>query len=705
MVTVTINLYRFGTDYPVPRALVWFGGRETTSDERGVAIFEDVDAGNYECYITHDVYQLEEAPRRALITVPDQPTYDVYLACRTIAPPPPIPKWVLEHPPLPPEKAEIVTPTLPWYAAWVTPIVEYLGTLTESATNYISPIFEPIGTFFLNLPEMAKSAWEGFIKGIPDVFNAFRDTGRRTAIDTIKGLAEGSPEWQKELADSLDPMIVNLLKGYSTALDVTTYEKSPLSGEDAVTALEDLKNRLLITAIANFGMHAAVEAGSLGQFEFMKDLDPLVTSKFGMDVLIQTATMKPIEKAVLIPAEHEFNTRYVPEIPPYTDLINMVVKEVIDLDEFNTQIAKLGYSSTWAKRIWDAHFIPPNYTQLLQAHYRGVIDKDELEKLSILVDLDPRYKAIWDAQIEVIPPYTELTNQLVKEVIDLPTYQKYLQWHGYDKVWAKRIWDAHFIPPSLGDILTAWRRGLIDESRVDDLMILVDLDPRFKDIFDTRKYVDPSLTMARYMFETQAIDIDGVKDIVLRQGYRPEDADAIVTWIQEFQERLWRRRYLVSLQTALTHDAVAQDVFTKAVLDAGYTEGVAEWMIKTADVRKMIMETKPKVAKARLLSTAELKKAYIIDKIDADGLRMGLLERGYEIDDVDLVIELIDHDKHFAEEGRKVVSLSVSQMLNAYRWKEMTRDELSMKLQLRGLAIDEVETLIKTKEKQWGLSE
>lgn len=729
------------TGLALPGAIIHLNGRIGTADENGSVSFDNVPIGTYEVTIVHPEYVLDTATRKIPIVV-SEPVFhfsSFETVTRTEAPPlaeevptveeviealeeiqvPEIPPEVLIE--VPPEVIERITdpltpplitpptvtsvPSLPWYAQWLQPIIDYLGNLSESIVNYTVPIFDPIATFFKGIPQAVLGAWNGFIARIPDLFGAFRDTGKQTAIGTLKGLAEGSPEWQTELLDTLDPMVIDLLSGYKTALDVTTYEKSPLAGEDAIAALEDMKNKLLGVAIANFGMHATVESGSLGQFEFMKDLDPMVTSKFGMDALIQAATMKPIEKAVLIPAEHEYNTRYVPEIPPYTDLINMVVKEVIDRDEFNTQVAKLGFGKIWATRIWDAHFIPPNYTQLLQAHYRGIITREELETLSVLVDLDPKYKAIWDAQIEVIPPYSELVNELVKEVIDQPTFDKYLQWHGYDKTWGKRIWDAHFIPPSLGDILTAWRRGLITTERVDELMILVDLDPRYKEIFDTRRYTDPTIRMGRYMFELGAIDEEGITDIVERAGYMPTDVPVLVKYLTTFQERSFRTRYLTALESALVQGVIESDVLTKAVLEAGYSDAVAGWMIKTADIRKTIRLEKPKAPKARLLTTAELKKAYIIDKIDADGLRMGLLERGYEIDDVDLVIELIDYDKHLAEEGKRVVTLSVSQMLQAYRYQEMTRDELVIKLQLRGLAVDEVETLVKTKEKSWGLTE
>ena len=381
----------------------------------------------------------------------------------------------------------------------------------------------------------------------------------------------------------------------------------------------------------------------------------------------------------------------------------MVVKEVITLDQFKAEMLKLGFREQWSQFIWDAHFVPPDWTQLLQAYYRGAISREELMTFKVLVDLDPRYDKVWDAQIEVIPPYSELVNELVKEVITLEEFTKYLRWHGFDEKWAKRIYDGHFLPPSLGDILTAWRRGLIDEARVDELMILVDLDPRFKEIFDTRKYVDPSITMARYMFETGAIDRDRLTELVARAGYLPDDIEAIVDFIVRFQERRYQRSYLIALRTGLMRGVIPKEELTQAVLDTGLSKGVAEWMIKTAEVRRRIAEAKAPVVKAKILTLPDLRKSFMRDIMDEDTFRMELMGRGYEVGDVDVLVTLLKGDKVTEEAGGRKIALSQSELLNAYRYGEITEDVLRTELQLRGLSVDEVEILIRTKKKQWGM--
>lgn len=602
------------------------------------------------------------------------------------------------------EPRGVTLPALPWYASWLEPIIIYIGTLTEGVVNYFAPIFKPIGDMADSLLDLPSKIIVGFVESAGSLLQAGRDKGTGIAVDTLADVVEGSPAWMGQLSKSIEALETQILSTYNEAIQIETYEKSMLSGVEAIEALGELKSSILSAAIANFGLHALVEAGSLGQMEFMKELDSMVVAKFGLSSVIERATMLPLEKGILVPAEQEYFKRYPHTIPGASQLIEMVVKEVIPLDEFKANMLKLGFTNEWSQFIWDAHFIPPNFDQILRAFYRGVITREELETLKILVDLDPRFNEIWDAQIEVIPPYQELVNQRVKEVISQEDFEKYLQWHGFGKEWADRIWLASKIPPSLGDLLTSWRRGEITEDRLDELMIIVDLDPRYKDIFDTRKYNDPSITVARYMFETGAIDEERVAELVARAGFMPEDIEPITQFIVRFQERRFRTFYLRALQSGIVAGAYTPEELTEEVVAAGYTEATAEWMIKTAEVRKNIQASKVTVGKPRILTVADLKKSYMTDLITEDEMRRELGVRGYETGDIEILIELMNMDKEQKVIGPKVVALSVSQILNAWRYEVITEDEAKIELSLRGLDETEIYNIMETKKRQWGLT-
>jgi len=302
-----------------------------------------------------------------------------------------------------------------------------------------------------------------------------------------------------------------------------------------------------------------------------------------------------------------------------------------------------------------------------------------------------------------IPSYQDLVNMRVKEKITQPEFEQNLAYQGYSPLWAGKIWDAHFIPPSLNDFITAWRRGLITETQLDEYMILVDLDPLFKSVFDTRKYVTPTLSLARYMFETGAIDAAKVEEIVRLEGYGPEYAPHVTNFIVGFQGRRWRTRYLQALATGFVRGVRTEENVHTAVLEAGYTEDVAKWLIESSKVRLDIEKAKGTGGAAKLLSEGELKRLYAKNHLSADQLRTELQLRGYSTGDVDLLIVMLDEEKVVVSAGGTKVALSVPELLSAMRFGIMTEDAVSVELQLRGLSLGEVGVLLATKKAQWGM--
>jgi len=342
----------------------------------------------------------------------------------------------------------------------------------------------------------------------------------------------------------------------------------------------------------------------------------------------------------------------------------------------------------------------------------------------LLKPIEKYYNAMFTPEL---PGYGDLQNMRMKEIIGQTEFEDTMKYHGYAPDWSRKMWDAHFIPPSLADILTAWRRGIpvkypksdpatgtivwvqkdkLDESDVRYLLESIDLDPRYIDIFETRKYVDPPLSITRFMFEEGVIGADTVHSLVELQGYRPEHVEYITKYITEFQERLWRRRYLVTLQGGYQKGVYTAAELEKAVLDAGYTPDVALWIRENADARKKIAESAVAVEeKAKLLSVGDLKKLYIENMITRDVLQTEIAVRGYPLDQAELLIKLLDQEKVVESAGGSKVALSQAELVDAWRYDEISEDQLRTELQLRGLSLAEVEILIRTKKKKWGVEE
>jgi len=467
----------------------------------------------------------------------------------------------------------------------------------------------------LGVGNMGPDLIGGLVASMSDIVQKTIQEALDNVITKLPEATGNSPEWKQKVKATLDPYANSLVAQIRAETDPSLYAHSPITPEEAKDALNKIAAGVVAVEIGLFIAHAALEGATLGQVEAISQFENMVVSKLGLNSIASAAVEIPLDELVMKKARQFYAAEYTPEIPGYSDLVNM----------------------------------------------------------------------------------------RVKEKIDQPTFEKNLAYNGYSKDWAGLIWEAHFQAPGLQDIVTAWRRGLIDEKRVDELMILVDLDPFYKQVFDVRKYVDPSLTLARYMFETGAIDEARVADIVHREGYTPTDAAYIVDFIVHFQERQYRRRYLTALSTGYSRGVYDQGQLSKAVLEAGFTQGTADWIVKTAEVRKEIIAKAKTGGGPKLLALGDLKKAYINDKLTEDTLRTELLTRGYELGDVQTLIEVLNLDKTEAVEGRRVVALSVSELINAFRYGVKTEDEVRTELQLRGLSLDEVNTLIETKKRAWGI--
>jgi hypothetical protein len=556
---------------------------------------------------------------------------EAYAAIDTLPTPPPPPT---EGPVPPPEAEEM---QLPWIWSWITGPLNWFKGVWDSIAKSDQDAREKVAIRSIaetrdisqeqaaTVRETTKEAykpaglggwlWGGLSDSMAELVKNTMSEALKEVVRLAPEATGHSPEAKQQLDATLEPYANSIVNAMLAEVNPDKFAHSPITPEEAKDSLNTIMGGIVGVEITLFIAHAFLEGATVGQVEAISQIETMVISKLGLNQVASSAITIPLTELVLKRAQQYYAAQYTPEIPGYGDLIEMVVKEVIPLDTFKAQMKYLGYSEQWSQFIWD----------------------------------------------------------------------------------------KHFIPPSLNDILTAWRRGLIDEKRVDELMILVDLDPRFKNIFDTRKYVDPPLTMIRFMFETGNIDAAKVKELIHLQGYRPEHEEMITSYLTEFQSRLWRRRYLVSLSQGFQKGVYTQEQLEAAVLEADYTPDVAKYIVANALVRKQVAESGVTAEKPKLLSVGDLKKAYIDNLITRDVLQTEISVRGYPLDQAELLLKLLDQEKVVESAGGSKVALSQAELVDAWRYEEISEDQLRTELQLRGLSLAEVEILIRTKKKKWGV--
>ena len=554
-----------------------------------------------------------------------------------------IPAGILPEPqpqPTPqPEPTPQPMPNLPP----IIPILDEFATWVSKGTFPDLKLFNMNGVDFGNIlgtvgNALAKTVAEP-LKGLPDLLTVLNglpsefqsffssivsnliagifETGSDLMSNRILSTLKGTPASVKNAGAEAGLAFGNSLARYVSISNPENYVSSGKLGIEQMVAIRqqvaDAQSLLRDMDLTNFALGLA----SLGQIRTVADEIQMLEGMFGVGNIIHRFNDIRQEKAVYKPIEYYFNSVWQPEIPNTQDLINMVVKEKMSLDDF----------------------------------------------------------------------------------------KQYMLQQGFAEKWSQLIWDAHFNAPDLNDVLTAWRRGIIDENRVDELMILIDLDPRFKNIFDTRKYRDPSMQETRLMFETGAISANDVPNYVHRLGFAPEFEEAMTSFLLHFQERRYKTRYITQLMTAFAQEKIGEEEVKAAVKDIGFTEATADIIIKTSLLRRKTYATKTESTVEKALTLGELKKAYVEDIITEQELRNTMLSRGYNLTDVNIVVSLLNKDKIVETEGRRVVVLTIAEMVNAWRYSVISEDTLRTNLLSRGLDLNEIDILINTKKKSWGLTE
>jgi len=124
-------------------------------------------------------------------------------------------------------------------------------------------------------------------------------------------------------------------------------------------------------------------------------------------------------------------------IPPSGDLVTMVVREAFDPkyvvsapDVFAENIAKKGFTRTWADRYWTAHFLPMGVTQAYDNLRRGFWTKDEFLEFLRIADIHPRWREDIYNVAFTPPTVREMGYGYDVGVYGIEDITKYRRWGG-----------------------------------------------------------------------------------------------------------------------------------------------------------------------------------------------------------------------------------------------------------------------------------
>jgi len=363
-------------------------------------------------------------------------------------------------------------------------------------------------------------------------------------------------------------------------------------------------------------------------------------------------------------------------IPPASDLITMCVREAFTPEvyervapetppEFIKWMKKQGFSETWSRRYWVAHYRRMGVEQAWRAFYRGYYKtKDELEQFLKYADIHPDDRKVLtdDKVMYDLPTIRELGYGYDVGVYTKEDIEWYRKAAGLSPEDAKKAAEAMVAYRSEAErealrreYMYAYARGEITleefENKLRELKTSKDKIPLWLERAELYKKrasksvpnEPPTITRstAQWLYEHDVWTEEQFREALRELGYPDKAVEAYLEQSRKRKEE--RKPEPKRLSESRLEDLAFYGIITEAewksgLLALGYTESDANKLIQLAKEEWARKEEKPKVRK---LAESDIIDAYEFGLRGLDDVRAWYLEAGYSPEDADLLARLV----------------------------------------------------------------
>jgi len=240
---------------------------------------------------------------------------------------------------------------------------------------------------------------------------------------------------------------------------------------------------------------------------------------------------------------------YPDQLLPEGDLIGAVRRGVMSPAAAKLELRKHGFSIKNADTVIGFAYEYPPLDLLYSMHLRGDISDAEYERgIQSLGFYGDIAKAVKKLEF-FIPPPQDLITMAVREVFneqlarangqfdDYPKdFGKYAAQQGISDEWAQRYWAAHWRLPSELMGFEMLHRGVIDDKKLDQLLVALDIMPGWREAIKAISYNVLTRVDVRRMHAMGVIDDQQTLKAYKDMGYNESDAELMVRFTKEYND-------------------------------------------------------------------------------------------------------------------------------------------------------------------------
>lgn len=293
------------------------------------------------------------------------------------------------------------------------------------------------------------------------------------------------------------------------------------------------------------------------------------------------------------------------------DLITAAFRNEIPFERFVAKMGEFGFEPEDINIIVTAAQAKPGVSEIMVGWFRGELtDQGVSDRLGGL-GYDGNDIHYLKSIARPIPGPGDLVRMSVREAFNddvaqalgydeafPPDFERYMRMQGFDPLWSKYFWRAHWVLPGVSQAFEMFHRGFIDGGQLDDFLKTSDIPSFWRARLTEIAYRPLTRVDVRRMYGHGVLDREQVKQSYLDLGYNDQNAERMTEFTILYEEargesktaeyRDLTRSVVVS---AFRKGVIARDQAVTRLMDLGFEAEDIELLLALAEWQEEIDTT------------------------------------------------------------------------------------------------------------------